>query len=106
PRTGRGIEPLAAVYRSDCGAVIAAALARGVRKVSDAVEGLLCDFVYSRDWQGVDPSELILRNMNTPGDYEGARNWWTAKRLNRNDHVRKLQTAPKLKRPSAPRRSK
>jgi molybdenum cofactor guanylyltransferase len=106
PRTERGIEPLAAVYRCDCGAAIAAALARGVRKVSDAIEELHLDFVYPRDWHGIDPSGLVLRNMNAPGDYEEARNWWTAERLSRNDHVRKPQSAPKRKRRSAPRRSK
>ncbi len=96
PRTERGIEPLAAVYRRECRAPIAAALARGVRKVSDAIAKLRVEL----------PSELILKNMNAPGDYEEARNWWTAERLSRNAHVRKPQLEPEAKRLSVPRRRK
>jgi molybdopterin-guanine dinucleotide biosynthesis protein A len=81
PRTGRGIEPLAAVYRRECAAPIAAALARGVRKVSDAVAELRVDLVYPREWRGIDPSALLLRNMNEPGDYQEARKWWAARVL-------------------------
>ena len=106
PRTERGIEPLAAVYRSDCGAPIAAALERGVRKVSDAVEELRVDFVYPREWRRIDPSEMILRNMNAPGDYEEARKWWASERLSENEHVSKPPPPPKGKRRSVPRRRK
>jgi molybdopterin-guanine dinucleotide biosynthesis protein A len=106
PRTERGIEPLAAVYRRECGGPIAAALARGVRKVSDAIEELGVDFVYPREWQGIDPSGLNLRNMNEPGDYEEALKWWAAERLSESEHVRKPQRTPKRKRRSAPHRRK
>jgi molybdopterin-guanine dinucleotide biosynthesis protein A len=106
PRTERGIEPLAAVYRRECSAPIAAALARGVRKVSDAIEELGVDFVYPREWRGIDPSGLVLRNMNAPGDYEEALKWCAAERLSENEHVRKHQRAPKRERRSAPRRHK
>ena len=106
PRTERGIEPLAAVYRRECGAAIAAALARGVRKVSDAIEELRVDLVYPREWRQIEPSELILKNMNAPGDYEEARNWWVAARLSAHDHVTKPRPAPKRKRRSALRRRK
>ena len=75
PRTAGGLEPLAAVYRRECGAPIAAALARGVRKVSDAIEGLRLELVYPREWSRLDPSGLVLKNMNTPADYRQARNW-------------------------------
>jgi molybdenum cofactor guanylyltransferase len=106
PRTERGIEPLAAVYRRECGGPIAAALARGVRKVSDAIEELRVDFVYPREWRGIDPSGLVLKNMNAPGDYERARRWRAGERLSENEHVRELQRAPKRERRSAPRRHK
>ena len=88
PQTKRGIEPLAAVYRRECGVPIAAALARGVRKVSDAIEELRLDLVYPREWSKIDASRRILRNMNEPGDYEQARKWWTAQRLRANEHVK------------------
>jgi molybdopterin-guanine dinucleotide biosynthesis protein A len=106
PRTEHGIEPLAAVYRRECGGPIAAALARGVRKVSDAIEELRMDFVYPREWRGIDSSGTILRNMNAPGDYQEALKWWATGRLSENEHVRKLQRAPKRERRSAPRRRK
>jgi molybdopterin-guanine dinucleotide biosynthesis protein A len=106
PRTERGIEPLAAVYRRECGAPLAAALAHGVRKVSDAIDELRVDFVYPREWQGIDSSGLTLRNMNAPGDYEEALKWWAAERFKEGEHVRKPQRAPKRKRRSAPRRHK
>ena len=106
PRTERGIEPLAAVYSRDCGAPVAAALARGVRKVSDAIEEFRVDFVYPREWRKIDSSGLILRNMNAPGDYEEARTWWAAERLSKSEHVTKPQPAPKRKRRSAPLRHK
>ena len=106
PRTERGIEPLAAVYRRDCSDVLAGALARGVRKVSDAIAELRVDFVYPREWRKIDASGLILRNMNAPGDYEEARKWWASERSDESEHVRKPQRSPKPKRRSAPRRRK
>ena len=60
PRTERGIEPLAAVYRRECRAPIAAALARGVRKVSDAIAELRVEFVYPREWRRIEPSGTDL----------------------------------------------
>ena len=106
PRTERGVEPLAAVYRRDCGAPVAAALARGVRKVSDAIAELRVELVYPREWRRIEPSELILKNMNAPGDYEEARQWWSAERSGEIVHVRKPQLEPKAKRRSVPRRRK
>ena len=106
PRTERGIEPLAAVYRRECAAPIGAALAGGVRKVSDAIEDLRVDFVYPREWRGIDPTGLILRNMNAPGDYEEALKWWAAERLSGSAHVRKPRRTPRRKRRSVPRRHK
>ena len=106
PRTERGIEPLAAVYRRECGAQIAAALARGVRKVSDVIEELGVDYVYPREWRKIDSSGLVLRNMNAPGDYEKALKWWATGHLGKNDHIRKPRPSPKRKLRSAPRQRK
>jgi molybdenum cofactor guanylyltransferase len=106
PRTENGIEPLAAVYRRECHVPITAALARGVRKVSDAIEGLHADVVHPHEWHDVEPSELILKNMNAPEDYEEARQWWLAGRTSENAHVRKPRVKSKRKQRSAPRRRK
>jgi len=79
PRTSGGLEPLAAVYRRECAAPIAAALARGVRKVTDALEQFQIEFVSEQDWRQIDPAGRVLRNMNTPEDYEEARKWFEPK---------------------------
>jgi molybdopterin-guanine dinucleotide biosynthesis protein A len=104
PQTERGMEPLAAVYRRECGAPVAAALAGGVRKVSDAIKECRVDLVYAREWRGIDRSGLILRNMNSPGDYEEAQKWWAANRPSVNEHVTGRRRKPKRKPRSAPRR--
>jgi molybdopterin-guanine dinucleotide biosynthesis protein A len=102
PRTERRIEPLAAVYRRECAAPMAAAIARGVRKVSDAIVELRLDFIYPREWRHIDPGELILRNMNAPSDYKEALKWWSTERLSEREHVKKPRPAPNRKRRSAP----
>jgi molybdenum cofactor guanylyltransferase len=79
PRTAGGPEPLAAVYRRECAAPTIAALQRGVRKVTDAMEQFRIEFVTERDWQHIDPDGCVLRNMNTPQDYEEARRWMHAR---------------------------
>lgn len=75
PQTARGLEPLAAVYRRECGAPIAAALARGARKVTEVIEEFRIDVVYEREWRRLDRSALVLKNMNSPEDYDEARKW-------------------------------
>jgi molybdopterin-guanine dinucleotide biosynthesis protein A len=106
PRTGRGIEPLAAAYRRECGAPVAGALARGLRKVSDAIKELRLDLVYPHEWRRIDPNGLVLKNMNAPGDYEEARNWWAGQQFGATERVKKPVPAPKRKRQSVPRRNK
>jgi molybdopterin-guanine dinucleotide biosynthesis protein A len=81
PRSGRGLEPLAAVYRRECGAAVAAALARGARKVTEVIEELRIDVVDESEWRRIDPRALVLKNMNTPRDYDEARKWWRVERL-------------------------
>jgi molybdopterin-guanine dinucleotide biosynthesis protein A len=106
PRTERGIEPLAAVYRRECHVAIDAALERGVRKVSEGIEELRADFVDPREWREAEPGELILKNMNAPGDYEEAWQWWLESRAREGAHVRDSRVKPKRMQRSAPRRRK
>jgi hypothetical protein len=54
--------------------------------------------VYAYEWRQTEPSELILRNMNAPGDYEEARQRWSAERSGEIAHVRKPRLEPKAKR--------
>jgi len=81
PRTRHGFEPLAAVYRRECGATVAAALARGTRKVTDAFKNLHVEPVYPREWRDLDPAGRVLKNMNVPRDYAEARTWWQTRAL-------------------------
>ncbi|HEV7967436.1 MAG TPA: molybdenum cofactor guanylyltransferase [Candidatus Acidoferrales bacterium] len=75
PRTSRGFEPLAAVYRRECAAPIVAALERGVRKVIDAMSEFSMEFLSEADWHELDPDGRVLKNMNAPSDYEEAKKW-------------------------------
>jgi molybdenum cofactor guanylyltransferase len=73
PRSSGGLEPLAAVYRRECAARIAAALESGVRKVTDAMAEFRTEQLSESDWKIHDLQGRVLRNMNTPLDYEEAR---------------------------------
>jgi molybdopterin-guanine dinucleotide biosynthesis protein A len=79
PRTSRGLEPLAAVYRRECAAPIVAELKSGVRKVTDALGRLGVEEVSEREWRHLDPDGRVLKNMNTRTDYEEAQTWWTSR---------------------------
>jgi molybdopterin-guanine dinucleotide biosynthesis protein A len=79
PRTPRGLEPLAAVYRRECAAPVVAALERGIRKVTDAMAELRIEFVLEAEWGRHDPGGRVLKNMNTPAEYEEAKTWWETK---------------------------
>jgi len=101
PRTPRGLEPLAAVYRRECAGPVAQALARGVRKVTEGFAGLQVQAVDAHEWREVDPDGRVLRNMNTPADYDEARTWWEATGTRQS---KKAKT--KRKREAAPRQRK
>lgn len=75
PRSSGGLEPLAGVYRKECAPPLVAALERGVRKVTDALENLRMEFLSENEWSEHDPEGRVLRNMNSLADYEEARIW-------------------------------
>lgn len=75
PRTSRGVEPLAAVYRKECAAQIVDALGRGTRKVTDALTEFPVEFLPESIWSRLDPEGKVLINMNAPSDYEEAKKW-------------------------------
>jgi len=79
PRTPRGLEPLAALYRQECAAPIVAALEGGIRKVTDGVVRLRVEYVEEADWAALDPDHRVLNNMNSPEDYLEAKCWWESK---------------------------
>lgn len=74
PEGERGhFEPLCAMYRGAARAVIGAALARGVRKVTDGLAGLRIETLPASEWKRFDSAGLLFKNMNTPEDYEEVR---------------------------------
>jgi molybdopterin-guanine dinucleotide biosynthesis protein A len=83
PEGSRGAEPLCAVYHQRCRPVIAAALAGGVRKVTDGLAGsppLAVERVTEAEWKAFDSDGWLFKNMNTPADYEQARGRLESKR--------------------------
>lgn len=96
PRTSHGLEPLAAIYRRECATPIAHALRLGIRKVTDALADLQVQIVDESEWRKFDPDGSVLSNMNTPADYDKAREWWetaAAKRAGKIKPNRKGQAA-------------
>jgi molybdopterin-guanine dinucleotide biosynthesis protein A len=73
PLNERGYEPLCAMYRQRCYEAIAAALERGVRKITDGLTGLTVAAIAPAEWKAFDPQGRLFKNVNTPADYEEAR---------------------------------
>ncbi|MGB6482572.1 MAG: molybdenum cofactor guanylyltransferase [Candidatus Acidiferrales bacterium] len=73
PVNERGYEPLCAMYRQRAHGAIAAALERGVRKITDALAELTLAPIAPTEWKAFDPRGRLFKNINTPADYEQAR---------------------------------
>lgn len=72
PLNERGYEPLCAMYRQRAQAIIAQALDRGVRKITDGLAGLTLATIAPEEWKGFDPQGRLFKNVNTPEDYDEA----------------------------------
>ena len=73
PLNERGFKPLCAMYRKSARCGIAEALERGVRKVTDGLAGLSLASVAPAEWKAFDPRGRLFKNVNTPKDYDEAR---------------------------------
>jgi len=73
PMNERGAEPLCAMYQKECEPVIRAALERGTRKVTDGLAGLRVEPIAPSEWKAFDSDGLLFKNMNSPVDYEEAK---------------------------------
>jgi len=73
PESGRGLEPLAVIYRKDCGLAFATALKRGVRLVSEAVGEISFEKVTAGQWQELGLTDILFHNVNTQEDFAEAR---------------------------------
>jgi len=73
PRTSRGYEPLCAVYSRACADSIRERLERGKLEASVLPEGVRVAEVGPETLATYDPDGLLFVNVNTPHDYERAK---------------------------------
>lgn len=73
PLNERGFEPLCAMYRKSARRAIAEALDRGVRKITDGLATLTLVSIAPVEWKAFDPCGRLFKNVNTPEDYDEAR---------------------------------
>jgi molybdopterin-guanine dinucleotide biosynthesis protein A len=73
PRTTRGYEPLCAVYGRACAVSIRERLTRGELEASRLPEGVRVAEVGPETLAAYDPDGLLFVNVNTPHDYERAK---------------------------------
>ncbi|HEY6464511.1 MAG TPA: molybdenum cofactor guanylyltransferase [Candidatus Acidoferrales bacterium] len=79
PMTGEKLQPLAAIYRAECAFVASRLLKRGVRSAIGLLEELQVERVPENEWRVEDHSGNVLKNMNSPQDYEEALESWNSK---------------------------
>jgi molybdopterin-guanine dinucleotide biosynthesis protein A len=72
-RSAHGLEPLCACYRADALPPLRSAFERGVRKVSEAMKTLDMEVLDQTHWKRFDTTGRLFSNMNTPGDYQAAK---------------------------------
>jgi molybdopterin-guanine dinucleotide biosynthesis protein A len=70
PYGASGAEPLCAMYRKRCEAPFANAIARGVRRVTDALAELDVERIVPEEWKAFDAGGLLFKNMNSAKDVE------------------------------------
>jgi molybdopterin-guanine dinucleotide biosynthesis protein A len=73
PRTDRGYEPLCAIYSRACAASIRGRLERRELEASVLPEGVRVAEVGPQVLSAYDPNGLLFVNVNTPHDYERAK---------------------------------
>ncbi len=73
PLSAQGAEPLCAMYHRRAGPQISAALAEGVRKITQGLAGLAIVNLAPEEWKPFDSTGLLFKNINTPEDYDELR---------------------------------
>ena len=73
PRLGGRWHPLCAAYRRTVAPLVKARLDRGSLRVTDAIQEMRVHELHAADLAPFDPDGILLMNLNTPGDYERAR---------------------------------
>jgi molybdopterin-guanine dinucleotide biosynthesis protein A len=73
PRTADGLEPLCAVYATRVADLVRRRIDRGMLKVIDLVEEVNLDEIGPEELAKYDPAGLMFVNVNTPHDFERAK---------------------------------
>lgn len=68
-----GAEPLCAAYRESAEPTIRSALSLGKLKVRSMLENLRGEVIEPEEWKRFDSDGYLFKNMNSPEDYEEAR---------------------------------
>jgi molybdopterin-guanine dinucleotide biosynthesis protein A len=87
PRGERGYEPLCAVYGSACAAPIRQRLDAGELRASFLPEGIRIEELGPEALAACDPAGLLFVNVNTPHDYQRARNLIESMPQQRHDRI-------------------
>jgi len=73
PKSGHGLEPLCACWRSSAAGKLQRAFAGGVRKVTEGMKHLAMEVLDETHWKRFDSADRLFWNMNTPRDYDAAK---------------------------------
>jgi molybdopterin-guanine dinucleotide biosynthesis protein A len=73
PRSAKGLEPLCACWHTRATGKLQYAFEDGIRKVTEAMKRVSMEVVDAKDWARFDKSGRLFWNMNTPAEYEEAR---------------------------------
>jgi molybdenum cofactor guanylyltransferase len=73
PRTHEGLQPLCAVYAARCAAPLQKRIARGLLRAADLRDSVRIEEIGPEELATYDPDGLMFVNVNTPHDYERAK---------------------------------
>ena len=83
PRTRDGLQPLCALYSARCAAPLRTRVERGLLKASEIVDDVRVEELGPDEIAAYDPDGLMFVNVNTPHDYERAKEVGDRERRNR-----------------------
>jgi molybdopterin-guanine dinucleotide biosynthesis protein A len=76
PRTHEGLQPLCAVYAAGCAGAIRPRIERGLLKAGSLGESVRVEEIGPAELATYDPHGLMFVAVNTPHDYERAKEVW------------------------------
>lgn len=79
PRSGHGLEPLCACWRTNSYTVLKDAFLQGTRKVTEGLKLLRTEVLDEDAWKRFDSAGRLFWNMNTPEDYREAKRMLSSK---------------------------